>query len=128
MVGNPFTPTSSHKDLPAAVQSTSAIRIVEWFLYSAVSLSRSGFILLQCPHHGAKNFTKTVLPAVLASHVAEVSSFSPGAAARNPGNPTVYAQAKPPKSTAPAIPPAETASHRGMPFVCGGSFGALCGF
>jgi hypothetical protein len=31
-------------------------------------------MVLQCPHHGAKNLINTVLPAVALSHVSGVSS------------------------------------------------------
>lgn len=37
-------------------------------------------MLLQWPHHGAKNFTKTVLPAVFSSQVSFVSSMAATAA------------------------------------------------
>merc|ERR1719329_426153 len=72
----PLTPTSLHKSLPPAVQSTSAMRAVLESLNSAASLSQAGFMDLQWPHHGARNFTKTDLPATAASQVSFVSSLA----------------------------------------------------
>merc|ERR1719329_1062195 len=72
----PLTPTSLHKSLPPAVQSTSAMRAVLESLNSAASLSQAGFMDLQWPHHGAKNLTKTDLPATAASQVSLVSSLA----------------------------------------------------
>ena len=47
------------------------------------SLSQSGFILLQCPHQGARNLTKAFFPELNTSlsNVASVSSTAPLAAA-----------------------------------------------
>ena len=75
-MGKPRTPTSSHLLLPAAVQSTSAINTSEEPSNSDISLSQSGFIFLQWPHHGAKNLTNTVLPLVAPSHDSFVSSVA----------------------------------------------------
>merc|ERR1719329_900396 len=72
----PLTPTSLHKSLPPAVQSTSAIRAVLESLNSSASLSQAGFMDLQWPHHGARNFTNTDLPATAASQVSLVSSLA----------------------------------------------------
>lgn len=54
----------------------------------SISLSQSGFIFLQCPHQGARNFTKTVFPEVSASQLSALSSMAlaPVAAAANPRN------------------------------------------
>ena len=43
----------------------------------------SGFIFLQWPHHGAKNFTKTVLPLTAASQFSLVSSLALAKAKRS---------------------------------------------
>eukprot|EP00928_Gymnodinium_smaydae_P029407 TRINITY_DN2215_c0_g2_i1.p1 TRINITY_DN2215_c0_g2~~TRINITY_DN2215_c0_g2_i1.p1 ORF type:complete len:106 (+),score=4.67 TRINITY_DN2215_c0_g2_i1:163-480(+) len=77
MVGKPWTPCVSQRSLPSAVQSTSATRDVVESLYSSISLSHAGFIDLQWPHQGAKNFTNTLLPAVSLSHVDGVNSIAP---------------------------------------------------
>merc|ERR1719329_1954491 len=76
----PLTPTSLHKSLPPAVQSTSAIRAVLESLNSSASLSQAGFMFLQWPHHGAKNFTNTDLPATAESQLSFVSSVAPAEA------------------------------------------------
>merc|ERR1719178_334661 len=78
-VGYPLTPTVSQRLCPSAVQSTSATRAEAWPSKSAISLSHAGFMLLQCPHQGARNLTKTVLPAVLSSQLSEVSSVAAAA-------------------------------------------------
>ena len=54
-VGYPRTPNLSQSGLPPAVQSASAMRTLSEPSKSAASLSQSGFIFLQWPHHGAKN-------------------------------------------------------------------------
>merc|ERR1719369_2340502 len=74
MVGYPVTPTCSHRVLPSVVQSTSAISEVVEDAKSSIRRSQSGLIFLQCPHHGARNFTKTLLPAVFSSQFSLVSS------------------------------------------------------
>merc|ERR1719162_1037255 len=53
--------------LPSAVQSTSATNPMSLPSHSVASFSQSAAILLQCPHHGAKNLMKTVLPSVIVS-------------------------------------------------------------
>merc|ERR1719450_1238649 len=73
---------SLQRVFPPAVQSTSATNTEEWSLYSAISLSQSGFMRLQWPHQGARNFTKTVLPATASSQVSLVSSVAPATAAK----------------------------------------------
>merc|ERR1719421_995843 len=83
MVGYPLTPTSWHKDSPSAVQSTSATTKVLESLNCCISLSHAGFIDLQCPHHGARNLTKTLLPAVSVSQVSFVNSRAPAPPKRN---------------------------------------------
>merc|ERR1719161_240300 len=87
MVGKPSTPTSSHSCFPPAVQSTSAIRMLVESLYSFISLSQSGFIFLQWPHHGARNLTKTDLPAVFSSQSSFVSSVADPRMARVANSP-----------------------------------------
>jgi hypothetical protein len=42
--------------------------------------SQAGFIAMQCPHQGAKNFTRTLLPAVFESQSAFVNSKAPARA------------------------------------------------
>merc|ERR1719510_555688 len=76
IVGKPCTPCSSQRGFPSVVQSTSATRAVLLPLYCATSLSQSGFMDLQWPHHGARNFTKTVFPAVSEAQVSGVSSVA----------------------------------------------------
>merc|ERR1719329_1688032 len=73
----PLTPCVLHKSLPPAVQSTSAITAVLESLNSAISLSHAGFMDLQWPHQGAKNFTKTDLPATVESQFSLVNSVAP---------------------------------------------------
>ena len=65
---------------PGAVQSTSPAILVGWFEKASISLSQSGFIALQCPHQGARNLMKTVLPMVSSSQFSGVSSVAPVAA------------------------------------------------
>mmetsp|Transcript_32092 Transcript_32092/g.81046 ORF Transcript_32092/g.81046 Transcript_32092/m.81046 type:complete len:206 (-) Transcript_32092:6-623(-) len=85
--GKPFTPARLQSAFPAPMQSTEATIMVDEFEYSFASLSQSGFILLQCPHHGAKNLTKTVLPKVASSHAAdEISCFGGPRPMRPHGN------------------------------------------
>ena len=57
MVGKPSTPKRSQRGSPAAVQSTSAISTFWEPACSSASVSQEGFMLLQCPHQGARNLT-----------------------------------------------------------------------
>merc|ERR1719414_59402 len=62
-VGNPLTPWPSQRallTLSSAVQSTWPILTAALSSYEAANCSQVGASLLQCPHHGAKNLTKTV--------------------------------------------------------------------
>merc|ERR1719399_1856362 len=101
MVGYPLTPALSQRAFPSAVQSTSAMRDVlarSPLFQFFISLSQSGFIRLQWPHHGARNFTKTVLPDVSASQLASVSSVAHTDAAR-PSTATAFRAAMAPQHT-----------------------------
>ena len=81
---HPWTPYFSHSALPDAVQSTSAMTTFWESANSSASLSQSGFIDLQWPHQGARNFTKADLPASALSQLSSVSSSAPCAVATAP--------------------------------------------
>eukprot|EP00657_Telonema_sp_P-1_P009219 TRINITY_DN3409_c0_g1_i1.p1 TRINITY_DN3409_c0_g1~~TRINITY_DN3409_c0_g1_i1.p1 ORF type:complete len:128 (+),score=46.57 TRINITY_DN3409_c0_g1_i1:171-554(+) len=53
------------RDSCSTVQSTSMIFTDDDPSYSAPSLSKSGFIDLQCPHQGARNLTSEFLPLLM---------------------------------------------------------------
>merc|ERR1719161_2814854 len=82
MVGYPRMPWVSQRDLPPAVQSTSATSPEVESLNSSMSLSQSGFSFLQWPHQGARNLMKTVFPETSLSQLASVSSVAAAEASK----------------------------------------------
>mmetsp|Transcript_73258 Transcript_73258/g.145728 ORF Transcript_73258/g.145728 Transcript_73258/m.145728 type:complete len:206 (-) Transcript_73258:52-669(-) len=77
--GKDSTLNRLHRASPSllVVQSTSPILILSELAYATPRASQSPAMALQCPHQGAKNLTKTLLPPnTKSSKVSDVSSVA----------------------------------------------------